>query len=158
MAPQRVLPYNPAMPDAVIDPVFRSGPVLVLGARGMLGRSWARLLESQGIKARLLDLPEFDITKPEHLAAAVTDEFPLVVNCAAWTDVDGAEAHEAAAAEVNAGAVGSLARRCRETGALLVHYSTDFVFDGKARAPYRPEDRPTRSTPTAGPSSPGRRP
>jgi dTDP-4-dehydrorhamnose reductase len=118
------------------------GPVLVLGARGMLGRSWAGLLERQGIKARLLDLPEFDITGADQVAAAVTPEFPLVVNCAAWTDVDRAEADEAAAAAVNAEAVGSLARRCRATGALLVHYGTDFVFDGAARAPYRPEDRP----------------
>jgi dTDP-4-dehydrorhamnose reductase len=124
------------------DPFISRGPVLVLGAAGMLGRAWRALLDREGVGSRLLDLPEFDITRPEQVAAAVTGDFPLVVNCAAWTDVDGAEAHEAEAAAVNAAAVELLARRCRGTGATLVHYSTDFVFDGESREPYRPEDRP----------------
>jgi len=138
MAPRPASAYNPAMSDAAAP----QAPALVLGARGMLGRSWAALLEARGVAAKLLDLPGFDATRPEHVAAAVTDAFPLVVNCAAWTDVDGAEANEPAAAAVNADAVGLVARRCRETGATLVHYSTDFVFDGQARTPYRTDDPP----------------
>jgi dTDP-4-dehydrorhamnose reductase len=118
------------------------GPVLVLGSGGMLGRAWGRLLDREGLPGRRLDLPEFDLTRPEHLQRAVTRDFPLVVNCAAYTDVDGAEADEAAAAEVNAAGAGRLALRCRELSLTLVHYSTDFVFDGEARRPYRPEDRP----------------
>jgi dTDP-4-dehydrorhamnose reductase len=118
------------------------GPVLVLGSAGMLGRAWTELLDRERIPANGLDLPGFDITKVESVARAVTRDFALVVNCAAWTDVDGAEAHEAMAAEVNAAGPGRLAARCRELALPLVHYSTDFVFDGKSRTPYRPEDPP----------------
>jgi dTDP-4-dehydrorhamnose reductase len=63
-----------------------------------------------------------------------------VINCAAYTNVDGAETERGLANEVNASAVGNLAGACRRSGALLVHYSTDYVFDGKGKRPYRPED------------------
>jgi dTDP-4-dehydrorhamnose reductase len=79
---------------------------------------------------------------------AVADASPaLIVNCTAFNDVDGAEARPLEALAVNAFAVRSLARAARETGATLVHYSTDFVFDGAASSPYD-EDAPTspRST------------
>jgi dTDP-4-dehydrorhamnose reductase len=67
----------------------------------------------------------------------------VVINCAAYTDVDGAEVDESAATAVNGEGVGALAERCREVGALLVHYSTDYVFDGEGTAPYA-TDHPTR--------------
>jgi dTDP-4-dehydrorhamnose reductase len=59
-----------------------------------------------------------------------------VINCAAFTDVDGAEDHEGAATAINGDGVGRLARRCADVGAVLVHYSTDYVFDGQAHEPY----------------------
>jgi dTDP-4-dehydrorhamnose reductase len=82
----------------------------------------------------------------------------LIVNCAAWTDVDGAEADEAAALRVNGVAPGHLARAATEQGAQLIHVSTDYVFDGTAQRPYVESDRRDRAAPTAGPSWPGSRP
>jgi dTDP-4-dehydrorhamnose reductase len=67
----------------------------------------------------------------------VHDKTRVVINCAAYTDVDAAETHEADAMAVNATGVELLAQRCRSIGALLVHVSTDYVFDGDARVPYR---------------------
>jgi dTDP-4-dehydrorhamnose reductase len=66
----------------------------------------------------------------------------VVVNCAAWTDVDGAERSEAAATAVNGTGVRHLARACADSGALLLHISTDYVLPGDSRRPY-PEDAPT---------------
>ena len=65
-----------------------------------------------------------------------------MINCAAWTDVDGAESREAEATAVNGDGVGELARRCADAGSVLVHYSTDYVFDGAA-PPYKPGDKPS---------------
>jgi dTDP-4-dehydrorhamnose reductase len=67
---------------------------------------------------------------------AVAPRFRTVINCAAFTDVDGAEDREQEACAVNGTAVGELAVCCRASDALLVHYSTDYVFDGAATAPY----------------------
>src|SRR5262249_33707839 len=64
-----------------------------------------------------------------------------VVNCSAYTNVDGAEKNEAEAFGVNGSGVGNLAERCRQVGATLVHYGTDYVFNGKAKTPY-PVDAP----------------
>ena len=64
----------------------------------------------------------------------------VIVNCAAYTDVDGAEREEAKAQAVNGAAVGELARSCAQHGAMLVHYSTDYVFSGKAERPYKISD------------------
>jgi dTDP-4-dehydrorhamnose reductase len=60
----------------------------------------------------------------------------VVLNCAAWTNVDGAEKEEPAATQINGHAVGCLAEACKREGAVLVHYSTDYVFDGNASSPY----------------------
>jgi dTDP-4-dehydrorhamnose reductase len=68
---------------------------------------------------------------------AVTGRRPLIVNCAAWTDVDGAEADPDAANRANGTGVGELAERCARVGATLVHYSSDYVFAGDADRPYR---------------------
>jgi dTDP-4-dehydrorhamnose reductase len=119
-----------------------SGPVLLLGARGMLGRAWTARLERDGREHRGLDLPELDVTVPGAVAGAFPEGCRLVVNCSGYTDVDGAERHPEAAEAVNAAAVGLIAAACRERGALLVHYSTDYVFGGTARRPYAP-DAPT---------------
>lgn len=110
--------------------------VVVLGADGMLGTAWVRELERQGEPARALSLPAFDVTRSADVAALALAAGDVVVNCTGWTDVDGAERDEAGATAVNGTAVGWLAARCREAGATLVHYSTDYVFDGEATAPY----------------------
>lgn len=115
--------------------------VLVLGARGMVGRSWAGLLTAHGVPFRALARPDFDLQDPDSVAAAVGPSDELVINAAAWTAVDDAEADEAGATRANADAPAALARRCAETGACLVHYSTDYVFNGRASEPY-PIDAP----------------
>ncbi|MFI4859561.1 MAG: dTDP-4-dehydrorhamnose reductase, partial [Phycisphaerales bacterium JB063] len=85
--------------------------------------------------------PDFDITDPASVRKHVTDGLDLVINCCAYTNVDGAEEHEDLATAVNGTGVGDLANACQNTGALLVHYSTDYIFNGHAAEPY-PVDAP----------------
>ncbi len=112
------------------------GPVAVVGALGMLGRAWRELLSDRGIEHTGLDLPVLDITSPESIREHIPEGTELVVNCAAFTDVDGAETREDEALRLNADAVAHLAERCREINATLIHYSTDYVFNGHALSPY----------------------
>jgi dTDP-4-dehydrorhamnose reductase len=84
---------------------------------------------------------ELDVTDPAAIARVLDRVHPdVVINAAAFNDVDGAEAALGPAMAVNAVAVGHLARACRERGALLVHVSSDYVFDGAKREPYREDD------------------
>jgi len=111
--------------------------VVLISPDGMLGRAWAEFLTARGIAWRGLVYPEFDMTVREQVAGSIPSGSTLVINCAAWTNVDGAETREAEATAVNGTAVGLLAERCSEAGACLVHYGTDYVFDGRADSPYR---------------------
>ena len=113
-----------------------NGPVLLIGVGGMLWRAWDALLRTKNIEPVSPSLTELDITDSQSVDRVLTDRYRLVVNCAAWTDVDGAETREADATRINGEGVANLARRCRQTGAMLVHYSTDYVFDGNAGSPY----------------------
>jgi dTDP-4-dehydrorhamnose reductase len=116
---------------------------LVTGAAGMLGRDLTDLLQARGEEFTALARVDLDITDPAAVAKAVSVVKPdVVVNCAAWTAVDAAEEHEEAAFAINAGGAVNLAAACASVGALLVHPSTDYVFDGHASAPYA-EDAPT---------------
>ncbi|MBN1091258.1 NAD(P)-dependent oxidoreductase [Blastococcus sp. TML/M2B] len=113
--------------------------VLILGARGQLGRA----LQRQFPGAVALDLPEFDISDPATVREHNWADIDLVLNAAAWTAVDAAEdpANLAAVRAANADAVGYLARAVRTCGATLVHISTEYVFDGRHEGPH-PEDWP----------------
>lgn len=113
-------------------PVF-----LVMGGKGMLGRAFGAALEYNALPFRSCDVDEVDISSADALRTAIYPGIRFVLNCAAWTNVDGAEKEEAAATKVNGQAVGLLAARCAEVGAHLVTYSTDYVFDGVASSPYR---------------------
>jgi dTDP-4-dehydrorhamnose reductase len=94
---------------------------------------------------------ELDITDPEAVDAAVAEAMPeVVINCAAWTNVDGAEAEEPAATAVNGAGAGNVARAAAARDAWTVHVSSDYVFDGRAREPY------VESSPTAPLSAYGR--
>ena len=110
--------------------------LLVTGAQGMLGHDVARAGERGGHELVLVDLPELDITDAAAVAAMLGElrsqpgGLDGIVNCAAWTDVDGAEEKEQAARAVNAEGAGVLARGAAEAGVPLVHVSTDYVFDG----------------------------
>ncbi|HEY4185039.1 MAG TPA: dTDP-4-dehydrorhamnose reductase [Polyangia bacterium] len=112
--------------------------VLLIGADGMLGRAFRELLARERAPFRSLMFPEIDLTSDESVdrALAADMDVDVVINCAAWTDVDGAETREEEATAVNGAGAGRLAVRCAARGALLVHYSTDYVFNGEASSPY----------------------
>lgn len=114
---------------------------LVTGAGGMLGVDVVEVLLAAGdAEVRAATRSELDITDP-HACLAAAAGVDVVVNCAGWTDVDGAEAHEAEAFAVNAVGAANLARACAASAAVLVHVSTDYVFSGDATVPY-PVDAP----------------
>jgi dTDP-4-dehydrorhamnose reductase len=114
--------------------------ILVVGAKGMLG---ADLLSLWGERGRGVDLPEIDITDLVSVQRVLTVLKPaVVVNCAAYTDVDGCESNSDTAMQVNAEGVAFLAMISREIGAKLVQVSSDYVFDGSKGSPYREDDLP----------------
>jgi dTDP-4-dehydrorhamnose reductase len=116
--------------------------VVVTGAAGQLGTAIVRDFATRA-EVVALARADVDLTDAAALDRRVRQERPdVVINCAAFNDVDGAEDRAADALATNAAAVLALARACRETGALFVHYGTDFVFDGRADRPYREEDEP----------------
>ena len=116
--------------------------VLIVGGKGQLGRALAATAPA-GAEIFSHDIDTLDITDGVAIAAAVADIAPdLILNAAAYTAVDKAESDEALALAVNATAVGYLADAARQSGVRLVHVSTDFVFDGLAGVPYRPEATP----------------
>ena len=102
----------------------------------MLGQAVAAAATRLGHDVVALSRAELDVTDADHVRRVVAAAEPrAVVNCAAWTDVDGAETAEAAATAVNGDGAGNVARAAAETGARIVHVSTDYVFDGtQARA------------------------
>jgi dTDP-4-dehydrorhamnose reductase len=111
----------------------------VVGAGGQLG-SELLLLRSPEMDCIGLTRQELDITDPLALDACLAKLAPAVVlNVAAYTAVDAAEADPAAAMSANAEAPGRLATACRDRGIHLIHVSTDFVFDGQSASPYRPD-------------------
>jgi dTDP-4-dehydrorhamnose reductase len=88
-----------------------------------------------------LDRTSCDLSDPDAVHAAIARAKPqVIVNAAAWTAVDRAEAEPDACHRINADAPAAMAAAARDAGALLVHYSTDYVFDGSARRPYREDD------------------
>ncbi|GAA0361438.1 dTDP-4-dehydrorhamnose reductase [Microbispora corallina] len=112
------------------------------GAGGMLGADLVTLLRHEGEDVVPLARRDLDLRDPRAAGAAVEDVKPdVVVNCAAWTAVDEAEAHEEEALAVNGHGVRRLAAASAGHGAKLIHISTDYVFDGTARLPYA-EDEP----------------
>jgi dTDP-4-dehydrorhamnose reductase len=118
--------------------------LLVTGAAGMLGHEVVAAAERLGHDVVAWDLPECDLTDADATFDAIRRLEPrAVVNCAAYTNVDGAESDEALATRVNGDAAGNVARACAAAGARLVHVSTDYVFDGTKREPWLESD-PTR--------------
>jgi dTDP-4-dehydrorhamnose reductase len=125
--------------------------ILLLGANGQVGHELARSLKPLGnivattrsgvLNGEACEIADFD--RPDSLPSLVDRVSPdIVVNAAAYTAVDRAESEPEAAFRANAEAPGKLAKACVENDILLVHYSTDYVFDGQGTRPYR-EDDPT---------------
>jgi dTDP-4-dehydrorhamnose reductase len=116
--------------------------ILVTGAGGQLGREVAAAL-SAGFEVQALDRSRLDVSDEARVSETVSAMAPdWIVNCAAFTDVDGAEGNQAAAHAVNAQAPGFLAQAAARTGAAIVHVSTDYVFDGRKGAAYDENDSP----------------
>lgn len=119
----------------------KSGPKLVIGAAGMLGTDLMTHLRAVGVEPVGLDLPDIDITQRDAVMRLIREVGPSsVFNAAAMTDVDGCEDREEYAFLVNAQSAGYLALACAQYGATLVHLSTDYVFDGRGKVPYKEDD------------------
>ena len=117
--------------------------LLVTGAGGMLGRDVVRAAEAAGHGVVALARSTLDVTDAAAVRSTLGEARPdAVVNCAAWTDVDGAEADEAAATLVNGAGAGYVADAAAAVGASVVHVSSDYVFDGTKDAPYVESDAP----------------
>ncbi|MEE9369835.1 MAG: dTDP-4-dehydrorhamnose reductase [Sedimentisphaerales bacterium] len=105
--------------------------VIILGGKGMLGTDLARQCTEQAINFEAFDLPEFDITNEKQLSNVVRNS-SIIINCAAYTNVDKAESEAEPAYKINAEAVGQLGILARQANVWVMHISTDFVFDGKS--------------------------
>lgn len=107
--------------------------ILIAGASGMLGRDVKLAAERAGHEHVTLDRSQLDVTDASATRRAVAEHAPdAIVNCAAFTNVDGAEAHREQAFAVNGAGAGDLAKAAAEAGVPLLHISTDYVFDGRA--------------------------
>ncbi|MBU1205851.1 MAG: dTDP-4-dehydrorhamnose reductase [Proteobacteria bacterium] len=116
--------------------------VLVFGARGMLGKD---LVPALSVKHQVLarDIEDLDITDQHRVQKEIEILRPqVVVNAAAYTDVDGCESNKELAFAVNADGARNIAAGCAAINARMIHLSTDYVFDGTSSAPYREEDPP----------------
>ncbi len=117
--------------------------VVVFGAAGMLGAVTVREWREHGHTVTALTRADVDVTTAAQVSAIVTALTPdVVINCTAYNRVDDAEGAPSAALAVNAWAVRSMSRAASGVGAVFVHYSTDFVFDGETDRPYTEDDTP----------------
>ena len=115
--------------------------ILIIGANGMLGHALSEVFVSEN--PVLLDKDDLDITDPRQVEKKLLDLRPtLILNAAGFTDVDGAASHRAEALAVNAKAVGYLAAAAKKLAAILVHHSTEYVFDGKYKNGYPEKSKP----------------
>lgn len=122
--------------------VGATGPVVVVGAAGQLGQAVVRTLGRRW-PVTPLTRADLDVTRAADVRATIAAIAPrAVINCAGFNHVDRAEDEASLAFEVNGIAVRTLARAAADAGAALVHYSSDFVFDGETDRPYRETDRP----------------
>jgi len=115
--------------------------VAILGGRGMLGSDLAVACARRGFEVRAYDLPEFDILNTGQVTEAI-DGADAVINCAAYTNVDGAENQRELAHRVNGEAAGQMGRLAADSGKWVLHFGTDFVFDGESDRPYAETDAP----------------
>lgn len=116
--------------------------ILLTGRNGQVGTELAALLPHLG-EVAAFSRHELDLSKPDHIRRAIRDVRPsIIVNAAAYTSVDQAETEKEQARIINADAPALMAEEAKKIGAALVHYSTDYVFDGSRNLPYNETDRP----------------
>jgi dTDP-4-dehydrorhamnose reductase len=114
----------------------------ITGGSGQLARSLVDLLEKQGINHRSWTRTDLDISKPQELEKISHFNPTVIVNCAAWTNVDGAEDYFSEALSVNRDGARNVAQMAKELDIPLIHISTDYVFSGKSEQPWRTTDEP----------------
>lgn len=115
--------------------------ILVIGSKGQLGTDVLMCARHAGHSVKGVDIPDYDITEGQRIhQLMLTSNVDIVINAAAYTDVDGAETDSTLAYAINSDGTGNLARSCREIGVPLIHVSTDFVFNGMSTRPYLPSD------------------
>ena len=116
--------------------------ILLFGKVGQVGWELRRTLAPLA-RVTCIDYPDVDFTRPDSVRSAITAAAPdVIINAAAYTAVDKAESELALATQINADAPGIMAEEARKRGALLVHYSTDYVFDGMKTTPDIETDAP----------------
>ncbi|MBI5249330.1 MAG: dTDP-4-dehydrorhamnose reductase [Desulfomonile tiedjei] len=116
-------------------------PLLLVGYKGMLGTELMRILTESGTWTVPVDVDEMDVTSSEAVIETFANHRPsIVINASAFTDVDGCESKADAAHRVNALGPENLARAAADNGSVLVHVSTDYVFDGTKGIPYKEDD------------------
>ena len=116
--------------------------ILLIGRNGQVGWELRRTLAAFG-RITATDYPDIDLTNGDSIRRWVSDTRPqIILNAAAYTAVDKAESEPERAMQINGTAPGILAGEAKKTGALLVHYSTDYVFDGTKTTPYVEDDLP----------------
>jgi dTDP-4-dehydrorhamnose reductase len=117
--------------------------ILVTGSGGQLGQSFASLEKQFRHPLILTDRTSFDLLKPKEISEVLDREKPtVVINCAGFTEVDLAEENRRSATALNADAVEKLGRQCKRRSIFLIHFSTDYVFDGNKSTPYVETDSP----------------
>lgn len=120
-----------------------SMPLLVTGAKGMLGQDLCPILEDAGYEVIETDVDTLDITNAEQVNQVLKDKMPeVVIHCAAYTNVDKAEEDLKTAELINVTGTENIADACGKLGITMVYISTDYVFDGTKDSPYTPQDKP----------------
>ena len=114
---------------------------ILIGSKGMLATDFASIATEQGLELATFDLPDFDLTNPDHIANLPDADW--IVNCAAYTQVDAAEENQKIATAVNAMGPALLAEHARKKNTPVFHISTDYVFDGELKDRAYKEDDPT---------------
>ena len=118
--------------------------ILLIGSNGQLGHEFKKLFNNNNIKYLAVDHNELDISNENEIKSffELNNKFDIVINCAAYNEVDKGEEESAMAIKINTYGALELAKCAKEINAIYVTYSTDFVFDGKKREPYTEEDIP----------------
>jgi dTDP-4-dehydrorhamnose reductase len=118
--------------------------ILLIGSNGQLGQEFKKLFNNNNIKYLAVDHNELDISNKNEIKSffELNNKFDIIINCAAYNEVDKGEEESAMAIKINTYGALELAKYAKEINAIYVTYSTDFVFDGKKREPYTEEDIP----------------
>lgn len=121
---------------------MKNPSILIIGSNGQLGSDMVILSKQAGFNVSEIDFPQIDITDLSNTERCILDIKPdYIINCAAYTAVDDCEAHQQKAFAVNAQGPQNIALSAKKSDAVLVHISTDYVFDGKKDSPYLEQDK-----------------